>query len=294
MFAAGTALGAEPGVERLEPRNIRRIEIRNANGIFLLERSTAEGAWQITSPFNADADQRLAGNFAAYLAYLGGLTELEEKPTGEQLKAAGLQPPFAVVRLLDFEGRKREVGIGDPSKNAELTFIEQNGGIWLAPVSYRVYAGTPFSYFRDRRILRRDLREVIALSIVRNGESLSLKQEGDGWWLAGPKRAKARDRAVEELLKVLAGPVVVRYLDGEALKKAQGLEQSNLRVELDFRDGAKAGVVVGSRASGTEFYGRLVQDESIVTVVAAALPKLAAAPSDLAEAPMASSSLEAK
>ncbi|MGH7822538.1 MAG: DUF4340 domain-containing protein [Candidatus Binatia bacterium] len=263
---------------------MQRVEIRSPQGRLCIERSNADSPWRISSPFESDADQRLSEQLMRYLLDLGGLKELEAKPTREQLKAAGLSPPFAVIGLRDFNGGKREVSIGDASRNPELVFIRQQGGIWLASLSYRAHAATPFSYFRDRRVLRRDPGEVVALSISGNDGRMSLRREGDGWWLTAPERAKARDQRVEALLNALTGPVVIRYLGDEDRRNAQGIQEPSLQIDIDFQDGAKGGVIVGSRASGTEFYARLVPDRSQVTFAAAALPNLRLTASEVKEA----------
>lgn len=272
----------------LQFSQVRRVEIRNREGTLILERADAEAPWRIEAPFRTNADDAFVTHFVRYLLKLRPTRQLEAKPPRKHLKEAGLRPPFATVRLFDARGLRREVRFGDPSSVRDLAFVEKEDGIWLAPSSYRIHLDAPFSDFRDRRVLRRDPREVVAMTIKRRDGTVRLRREADGWRLAAPESTRVRDRDVDAILKLLAGPVVIRFLGSSEPSTSHGLDRPQVQVEVELDDGSKTGVAFGDRASGAEFYGRLLEERAeLVTIAASLRPPLEEPVEEVIEPPVA-------
>lgn len=166
------------------------------------------GAWRMVEPVDTTAHDQ---NLDALVSKLGGLQALgfgAERPTAEDLAAAGLSPPAAVVTLWTEADAAPAVvlEIGDPGEHEGTTWARTPGGpLVLVRSDLRGDALLPADFLREARAFplpRWNLTEV-AIDKPGRQESLELTlslDEEAGWRAVRPVEAPLRDEFVHDFL----------------------------------------------------------------------------------------------
>ena len=202
----------------------------------------ADGIWQLTAPYAADADSPKVDEM------LQNLLEKKVKQTleAEDLAQYGLQPPNIRIELWTVgEGPTKTFLIGDKTVNYSVYATEQSEShIFLIESSaLNDFTKSP-SDLRDRSIFKFSPTEVAALRLqvadqpeIRCARQVASNPdatgETGGWAMVQPVETKADARAIEDILSALGSLRVVAFeADGEYNLVDYGLDQPKITVAL--------------------------------------------------------------
>jgi hypothetical protein len=194
----------EKAFASLKSEDIEEVQIKAADGQTSRVQK-ADGAWKITSPEEAPADQGELSSITSSLATLDIQRVVDENAA--DLKQYGLEPAKIEVEFRakgDKEPRKLQLGEKTPT-----------GGDLYArfPTQKRVFLVSSFldSTFnknafalRDKTIIKIDREKVDRIEIVADKRSVTLAKTGTEWQIVAPLMARADFAAVEGALERLS------------------------------------------------------------------------------------------
>ncbi|RKU08320.1 hypothetical protein C6502_15870 [Candidatus Poribacteria bacterium] len=202
----------------------------------------ADGIWQLTTPFTADADPPKINEM------LQDLLEKRVKQTleAEDLAQYGLQPPNIRIELwTEGETPAKTFLIGDRTVNYSVYTKEQSEShIFLIESSALDDFTKSPSDLRDRDVFNFSPAEVTTLRLqVGDQPEIRCKRQADsnpdvtgdaeGWEMIHPVKAKADARVVEDIVSALSSlRVVVFEADGEYDPADYGLNQPKITIAL--------------------------------------------------------------
>ena len=137
-----------------------------------------------------------------------------------------------------------------------------------------------FNQLRDRKVLRVQAKDVVAISTRRDGqEQLTLAKLADEWSLMKPFSAAVDESAVTKLIEDIAALTVSSFVDNYATLVGFGLEPAQSQYELKLADRTTRTLLVGRRSpSGLMVFVKVADAPSVMTVRAEAMKGLAVAP----------------
>ncbi len=242
----------DPQVAHFKSDEVRRLEIEQPSGPIEL---TKDGdRWKLIRPVRADAD---AANVSELLSKLT-LLEARGKEVIDNAKPAdyGLDKPAVVVKLAvkeqTGEGEKKAkksraltLRIGKHDTTAKKVYVQVEG--WprvnavedsLVPLATR----TALAY-RGKRVLDLATTDLASVTILRGGDTTTLKQEQGVWKVTAPVAEKADAAKAAQLVAGLASLEALEYVADAAaaddLEKSYGLGASAISTSLTFADAAK-------------------------------------------------------
>lgn len=236
-----------------------RLSFKNESYQSLTLAKNADGIWQLTAPFTADADPPKIDEM------LHDLLEKKIKQTleAEDLVQYGLQPPNIQVELwTEGERPAKTFLIGDRTVNYSVYTKEQSEShIFLIESSALDDFTKAPSDFRDRHIFKFSPAEVsiLRLQVGVQPEIRCKRQidsnpdvtgDTDGWAMIQPVKAKADTRVIEDIVSAIDSlRVVVFEADGEYDPANYGLTQPRITVAFQATaDGSTQELRIGNDA----------------------------------------------
>jgi hypothetical protein len=266
--AAGDKSEQKQKVFTVEAAAITEIEVKAASGERTVLKKT-DGAWRVTDPISARADETEATGLVTNLASLEIQRVVEENAA--DLAPFGLAAPRIEVAF-------RKAGQADASR---LLLGDKNatGGELYAklPAGKRVFLISSFleSTFnkgtfdlRDKTILAFDRARVDSLEIVSKDQRLAFAKAGDGWRLTSPIAARADLSQVEGAVGSLQTLAMKTIVTPEAAEKdlaKYGLDKPELTATVGAGS-TRATIAIGKLDQGGNQFARDLSRPMVVTI----------------------------
>lgn len=273
---ADTAKKQEKVFTTLEPEKIEELKIKSDKG----ETTTIKkdnGAWQVTQPVSAKADETEASGIASALGGLTVVRVIDENPA--DLKDYGLTAPRIEI---DFKaaGDKdyRRLLIGDKSPTGGDLFARRNDEkqVFLIPAFQETTLNKGTFNLRDKTVLKIDRDTLDGIEIVAGGKTLALAKDGANWSIAKPLQAKADFGAIEGLIGRIQSAQMKSIAADDptpADLKKFGFDKPEATVNLKTGS-ARATLVVGGKGDDNMVYVRDLSKPMVMTIENAIVDEL--------------------
>jgi hypothetical protein len=174
-----------------EKENVERIRI-DARGKTIVIAKTG-GAWNLTEPIKAQADESGVDSFLNQFKWAQAKEYIEENP--KSLDRYGLsKPAMSLTLTLGADKSQNVLSIGNP-KGKDRYYAKDAGRypVFLVDTSLaREFRKTVFD-FRDKKIVRLEIDSVKSVAVeYPDGAPLACRRDtADTWFLESPQKAKA-------------------------------------------------------------------------------------------------------
>jgi hypothetical protein len=224
----------------------------------------SDAGWKMIQPVETDADPAEAASLGAALANLELVRVVEENAT--DLKKYNLEtPPIAV----EFKAGSTSgsLMLGDKNATQGEIYAMKNGEKKVFLVSSfqeTNFNRTPFD-LRDKKILKFDREKADALTLVREGRTMTLARAGSDWTVSGPVPSRSDYSAIEGLITRLASANMSKLVDSEGKDLAKyGLDKPVMTITVGAGS-AKTVLEVG-KTDGGDTYARDASRPLVFTV----------------------------
>lgn len=242
------------------------------------------GAWRITAPIDAKADEAELSGITSNLASLDVVRVVDEKPA--DLKQYGLEKPRIEVGFKSGGKTGRRLLIGDKSPTGADLFARTGAGtrVFLIPAFQEgTFNRTTFD-LRDKTLMAFDREKVDGLTVeAAGGKPVEVAKKGSDWMLEKPVRVKADYGAVEGLIGRLQTVQMKSIAADNATPadlKRYDLATPQATVTLHLGS-ARAELLLGGKAAGGTVYARDSSRPMVMTVESALLDDLKKGPDAL-------------
>lgn len=216
----GQGDGDAPVMMSLKKDDIRKVEIRRAEGEVTVVSREGTGGWMITEPkkYAADPD--------AMTALVGALSDLHaEKLVDEQaadFSPYGLKEPSVAVTATLKDGKTHTVMVGDETPAGGGFYVRTGADKRLFTVAGFTKAGIDKTAadLRDKRLLTFGKDFVTKVEIVGKAGAIEFAHAGqDQWQIVKPAPMRADGWQVDELLRKLVDAKLDATVSDEAAKR---------------------------------------------------------------------------
>ncbi|MBI3608863.1 MAG: DUF4340 domain-containing protein, partial [Nitrospirae bacterium] len=216
----------------LKEDEITAIELITAKDRVALERAEG-GAWKITRPLVAEADDGVVRRVLAQLTTLSIIRPVEGV---EDLAQVGLAAPNVRVIARHAHG-ETTVEFGDANPAGSGVYVRRDDQkIFLTTASAKSTFEVTVDDVRRKEFLDFDPQAVTRIKITTAGRALGLEQRPDGWVLGDPPRP-ADPEKVSSLLSRLRALRATAFLDTPEQRAMVRIDPSpRTTVELTVRD----------------------------------------------------------
>jgi hypothetical protein len=273
-----------------EPLSVASLEITGTEvpQAIRVERRDDQQRWVLTRPVEYEADSLAVGRVIG--ALLEARVGQRIAPKGP-LADFGLEPPRLSVTLIDRQGVKAEVLVGDISPSKESLYVALPGTteVLLLPAALRGEVARTLFDLRNKAVLDFAVGQVKRVEIKDGSQSLALErqktQAQTRWTLESQDgQGEASPKAVDDLLYQLHGLQATGILDDGINLARMGLETPSRVVTLTLEDGSTLGLAVGGPLATTqETYARRLNGGPALVLKNDSLTRIRRQPKDLLE-----------
>lgn len=234
----------QPGMDTLraktllsfQPIDVKRIQIDRGGETMVLQRN---GAWSMTQPFNGPTEAGAVDELLQTLMHIKADTWIASPQTSQSMS---LSSPRATISLHTRNGGRQTLRIGNPSGDGKGVFCQPNDVPAIAlvnPGDVDKVLQPAKQYWSGTLLPIAPETGIQGMTIDRPDGSYVLAKYDDAWRLAAPVIGRADAKAVETILKTLAGLQATKIVTlGESLPKAYAEAKDRITVSLTTRDGA--------------------------------------------------------
>lgn len=229
----------EPGIDggpakgkvyALEADAINEVKLTYNGETSLLRKSDA--GWAMIEPLQTEADPAEAASLAQALANLELVRMLDENP-GDLAPFGLAEPPIAV----EFKGTgvSGSLKLGRKNPTQGELYAQKNGekAVFLVSSFQETnFNRTPFD-LRDKKILKFDREKADAVTLVRDGVTMSLAREGSEWKVTAPVASRSDYSTIEGLLTRLSSANMSKLVDSDGNDLARfGLDKPVMTITV--------------------------------------------------------------
>ncbi|MGH7768098.1 MAG: DUF4340 domain-containing protein [Candidatus Binatia bacterium] len=245
------------------------------------------GKWRLTQPLRAGADDSAVASLIAALAAADIKRPLEKKPSAEDLKSFGLDPPAARISLTLKSGfTLPELVVGAKTALGESAYVRRGSD----PVVYLTGAALVFALdkepneLRDRTIVAVPPEQATRLEIQTTGQALIVaKGEKEEWTIESPLKKSAKTVAVHGYLAQLAQLRAKTFADDQpADLKKYGLDRAALKISVAGKDGKNLATLRVGGKSADGYYAAAEGTPAVYTIDERSYNLLRKQPADFA------------
>jgi len=252
----------------LRPDTIEELHISTDGGdSTTLKREN--GAWQMTAPMQAKADDNEANGIAASLNGLEITRVVDENPSS--LTDYGLaNPKIAIDFKVAGDKDQKKLLIGEKTATGSDMFAKRNDEkrVFLIPAYQEQSFNKKTFDLRDKVVLKFDREKVDGVTVTAGGKTTTFAKEGTDWKIKKPIDAKADFGTVEGLVGKLQTAQMKSMVGDEpsaADLKKYGLDKPEATIDLNAGS-SKATLLVGGKADDNTVYARDASKPAVVTV----------------------------
>jgi Domain of unknown function (DUF4340) len=267
----GAEATAGPKLFSVKAEAIDQITVKAANG----DRTAldkANGAWQITSPIVAPADDAEVSGIVTNLATVDAMRTVEESP--RDLKQFGLADPRVEVSFRTAGSRQlRSLLIGDKTATLGDLYakLPNEKKVFLIAGSFDATFNRSTFDLRQKTVLAFDRDKVDQVDVQAPGTTVELSRAGSDWTIVKPFQAPADYGSVEGLI----GRVQTAQMKGITAESAADLKPYGLdkpEATITFGLGSsRATLLLGGKADATTIYAKDAARPMVFTVEASLL-----------------------
>ncbi|MDP2055809.1 MAG: DUF4340 domain-containing protein [Acidobacteriota bacterium] len=212
----------------------------------------SEAGWKMIEPVETDADPAEAASLGMALANLERVRVVEENAT-DLVKYNLATPPIAI----EFKAGSvtGSLALGDMNATGGEMYAMKNGDKTVFLVSSfqeTSFNRTPFD-LRDKKILKFDREKADAVTLVREGRTMTLARDGSDWKVSGPVPSRSDYSAIEGLITRLASANMSKLVDSEGTELAKyGLDKPVMTITVGAGS-AKTILEVGKTENGDTY-----------------------------------------
>lgn len=240
-------------------------EIRVTSGPETAVLQKVDGAWRMTEPVQADADETEISSLTSNLSTLEINRVVDENAS--DLAQYGLSNPPVIVAFKAEGGVEGQIAFGDKTPTeSDLYALEPGEKKVFAVSSYleTTFNKKPFD-LRDKRALKFDRDKAETLEIAQGPSKLSMTRKGTEWTITAPIQARGDYGAIEGLLTRLSTASMTKLVASEADSLAKyGLDKPVLTAAVGT--GSSRAVLALGREENGETYARDEARPMIFTV----------------------------
>lgn len=231
----------------VRPDRVSQIVIRRMSQKIVLQ--LRDGAWHMTSPIDASANDTAVKDLVAELASLKGRAVVA---TGDQRTAFGLMQPMYTVELTITRPSPTTMPAGDdadttpPAPETIVLFASRHDGsryamledgAYIYEVEEKLIADLDKEYL-NTNVLTFDVADVKAVTFDSSEGAFRFELSDGKWSLAGESSFQVDKAKLEAALKALGALKATRYAAYEnAETTALGLDKPTLKVRIDLAGG---------------------------------------------------------
>jgi uncharacterized protein DUF4340 len=172
-----------------------------------------DGAWRITAPVQAEADQSAVSSLTSGLSSLEINRVVDENAAN--LGEYGLAKPRITVSYKAAGGGGGQLQLGDKTATQSDLYAVKDGGkrVFLVQAFQEsTFDKKPFD-LREKRILHFERDKVDSVEIAQDGSPIQLVRSGSDWVVKQPVQARGDYSAIEGLLTRLSSAGMTKLVD---------------------------------------------------------------------------------
>ncbi|HSQ00720.1 MAG TPA: DUF4340 domain-containing protein [Candidatus Dormibacteraeota bacterium] len=164
-----------------------------------------DGAWRMTKPVEAAADELAVKNLVRAIAEAEVKKTIDDPP--QDLLPFGLAPPFVTIAITTKDGAAvPAVKVGKTTAVSFSTYVQlaDKPTVYLTPSSFRSGVDKQPKDLRDKTILAFNDNDITALTLRGDGgAAVELARKNGEWWIEQPASYRADNNAVRALLSTI-------------------------------------------------------------------------------------------
>ncbi|RYZ68979.1 MAG: DUF4340 domain-containing protein, partial [Proteobacteria bacterium] len=189
-------------VVRFVPEQINKVQVENAKGKVVLQRST-EG-WSITEPLEDWADPQFADDFVNGLG-----TEVSKEVASEgdavQWAVYGLDKGFNKVTFMNQKGESQIISVSEKKNFEGNSFLRRDveNKVLIGTSQWLMRSQAGVMEFRDKRLFRGKIGSVEEISLKNQKDQLKFAMKNTKWVSVDKPEIKLDQNKVREILSSL-------------------------------------------------------------------------------------------
>jgi hypothetical protein len=269
---------AERSARLLEfrPEDVESLSIAYAGAEVRLQRQPA-GRWQLVAPVRAAAEPLAVSRVLSSLADARVTRTIAERPTPQELKEFGLDPPWARVSVTLTNGVTLPtvlVGAKSPVGHSAYARREPGSAVLLTSAALVTELDRKPADFRSKRLLDLDRTSLKEIRVERPRGAFALVKKGADWHLVEPRAERAAQPAAGALLSALEQLTARELIDvREPELRRYGLEPPRLRVSV-ATEKERQEIVFGALPAKGEIYAARAGVPTVYVLAPGALAEL--------------------
>jgi hypothetical protein len=164
-----------------------------------------DGAWRLTKPVDAPADDLAVKNLVRAIAEAEVKKTIDDPP--QDLLPFGLAPPFVTIAITTTDGTTLPVlKVGKTTAVSSSTYVQRDDEpkVFLTASTFRTGMDKQAKDLRDKTILAFKDNDVTALTLRGDGGGVvQLAKKNGDWWIEQPASYRADNNAVRALLSTV-------------------------------------------------------------------------------------------
>jgi hypothetical protein len=198
-------------VARFEVEAVRRIELTNPDGTFVLQRKD-DGQWNLEKPIAYPAEANSVQGLLSELQYAGRKATLDRsslEPVNDTLKKFGLNPPRYLLRVTT-TGEVIELAVGNETARTGTFYAMVIQGkeaqeVIVIGKDLVEQIGHNLDAWRNRKVFDFASNTVTGLILKKDQQEVEVTREGDAWKVLKPLETPAGTQEVNGYLGGLLG-----------------------------------------------------------------------------------------
>ncbi|MGC8603039.1 MAG: DUF4340 domain-containing protein [Desulfomonilaceae bacterium] len=225
-------------IMQLDKDKIEAIKISDLHGLNLEIKKSAPGNWNIISPINASADERVVRN----LLTSATMAKPERVVLEKDVKWAdyGLEKPDLKVEFVA-PGKSVTLSFGasNPSKSSFYLKTDEDPRLFLVPDTLKISLNKGLFDLRDKSISKISPDKIKKIQVVRNGQEVDLEKNDGKWRMIMPNNVPAKSTKINSLLREISDLRAKEIIDSPSSgKNPYDLEKSKNKIIVDGDNGS--------------------------------------------------------
>jgi hypothetical protein len=247
-----------PAVFKFQPEQVATITIRRPGRTIVIERQGT--GWQITQPVDTRADKNAVKSLLNDVTLAHAAHTLT--PSGNQLKAFGLETPAATLAFKLEKGKEHRLKLGSADFSGNSAYAQADGSkeVVLVPASLLQDGKKTVQALRDNSVLGISSDAVQSFDLKTPSGAVDVRRVGSGestsWSIEKPLKAGGDPSAISTLLSNVSSAKLSKVVSESAKDLARyGLTRPAISFAVNLKSGGQRALELG-RKQGDQYYAR--------------------------------------